>query len=77
TYQVTPNLQLFGLITNLTNNRYANFGTFAERGPIAGNLTINDPRTTTLAQPLSIYGGIRYAFGADPVPMPEPLIRKY
>ncbi|TXN03531.1 TonB-dependent receptor [Methylobacterium sp. WL103] len=77
TYQVTPNLQVFGLITNLTNNRYANFGTFAERGPVAGNLTINDPRTTTLAQPLSIYGGIRYAFGADPVPMPEPLIRKY
>ncbi|RZK81439.1 MAG: TonB-dependent receptor, partial [Methylobacterium sp.] len=77
TYQVTPNLQVFGLITNLTNNRYANFGTFAERGPVAGNLTINDPRTTTLAQPLSIYGGIRYAFGADPVPMPEPIIRKY
>ncbi|WP_375462551.1 TonB-dependent receptor [uncultured Methylobacterium sp.] len=76
-YQVTPNLQVFGLITNLTNNRYANFGTFAERGNVVGNLAINDPRTTTLAQPLSIYGGLRYAFGEAPAPMPEPIIRKY
>lgn len=77
-YQVTKNLEVFGLITNLTNNRYATFGTFAEPGAIAGNLRITDPRTTTLAQPLSIYGGIKYAFGADPAPMsPEPIIRKY
>ncbi|MCJ2057000.1 TonB-dependent receptor [Methylobacterium sp. J-048] len=77
-YQVTKNLEVFGLITNLTNNRYATFGTFAEPGAVAGNLRISDPRTTTLAQPLSIYGGIRYAFGADPVPMSaEPIIRKY
>ncbi len=76
-YQVTPQLQVFGLITNLTNNKYANFGTFAERGNVVGNLAINDPRTTTLAQPLSIYGGIRYAFGTAPAPMPEPIIRKY
>ncbi|GJD35274.1 TonB-dependent receptor [Methylobacterium aerolatum] len=77
-YQVTKNLEVFGLITNLTNSRYATFGTFAERGPVVGNLTINDPRTTTLAQPFSVYGGFRYAFGADPVPMsPEPIIRKY
>ena len=77
-YQVTKNLEIFGLITNLTNNRYATFGTFAEPGAVAGNLRISDPRTTTLAQPLSIYGGIRYAFGADSVPMSaEPIIRKY
>ncbi|KST57450.1 TonB-dependent receptor [Methylobacterium sp. GXS13] len=77
-YQVTKNLEVFGLITNLTNNRYTTFGTFAEPGAVAGNLRISDPRTTTLAQPFSIYGGIRYAFGADPVPMsPEPIIRKY
>ncbi|MCJ2049296.1 TonB-dependent receptor [Methylobacterium sp. J-070] len=77
-YQVTKNLEIFGLITNLTNNRYANFGTFVEPGAVAGNLSINDPRTTTLAQPLSIYAGLTYRFGADPVPMaPEPIIRKY
>ncbi|HEX8417076.1 MAG TPA: TonB-dependent receptor, partial [Methylobacterium sp.] len=30
-YQVTPNLQVFGLVTNLFNSRHANFGTFLER----------------------------------------------
>ena len=77
-YQVTKNLEVFGLITNLTNNRYATFGTFAETGSVTRSFSISDPRTTTLAQPLSIYGGIKYAFGPDPVPMsPEPIIRKY
>ena len=77
-YQVTKNLEVFGLITNLTNNRYATFGTFAQPGPVAGTLAINEPRTTTLAQPLSVYAGLRYAFGPDPAPMaPEPIIRKY
>ncbi|MBP32597.1 MULTISPECIES: TonB-dependent receptor [Methylobacterium] len=77
-YQVTKNLEIFGLITNLTNNPYATFGTFAQPGAVAGNLSINDPRTTTLAQPLSIYAGLTYRFGPYPVPMaPEPLIRKY
>ena len=37
---------------------------------------INDPRTTTLVQPLSAYGGVRVTWcspGADA----EPIIRKY
>ena len=76
-YQVTKNLQVFGLVTNLLNNRYATFGTFAERGPVNNVLTISDPRTTTLAQPLSVYGGVKYVFGEAPVPMAEPIIRKY
>ena len=77
-YQVTKNLEIFGLITNLTNQRYTTFGTFVEPGAVAGNLSINDPRTTTLAQPLSVYAGQTYRSGADPVPMsPEPIIRKY
>ena len=77
-YQVTKNLQIFGLVTNVTNNRYATFGTYLQSGTTVANLyPINDPRTTTLAQPLSIYGGIRYRFGEDPVPMDEAIIRKY
>ena len=52
-------MQVFALVTNLFNNRYANFGTFAETGQVAGNFVINDPRTTTLVQPLSAYGGVR------------------
>ncbi|GEL44387.1 membrane protein [Methylorubrum extorquens] len=76
-YRVDRNLELFGYMTNLTNNRYATFGTFAEPGRVAGNFVINDPRTTTLAQPLSIYGGVRYTFGEATAPMPEPIIRKF
>ncbi|GJE54029.1 MULTISPECIES: TonB-dependent receptor [Methylobacterium] len=76
-YQVTKNLQIFGLVTNLTNNRYTTFGTFFETGVVANRYPVNDPRTTTLAQPLSIYGGLRYAFGDAPPPMEEPIIRKY
>ncbi|MBP1182114.1 hypothetical protein [Methylobacterium sp. PvR107] len=43
----------------------------------SGNLPINDPQTTTLAQPRPIYTGLTYRFGANPVPMvPQPTIRK-
>ena len=76
-YRVNRNLELFGYVTNLTNNRYATFGTFFEPGLVAGRYPVNDTRTTTLAQPLSVYGGIRYTFGEAPAPMAEPLVRKY
>ncbi|SFG89596.1 TonB-dependent receptor [Methylobacterium gossipiicola] len=76
-YRVDKNLELFGYVTNLTNNRYTTFGTFFEPGLVANRYPVNDPRTTTLAQPLSVYGGIRYTFGEAPVPMAEPIIRKY
>ncbi|KMO12656.1 TonB-dependent receptor [Methylobacterium indicum] len=59
-FQLTQNVQIFGLVTNLFNNRYANFGTFLERSnDFAGRYVLNDPRTTTLVQPLSVYGGVR------------------
>ena len=77
-YQVTRNLQIFGLVTNLTNNRYASFGTFIQPNAAFANVAnLSDPRTTTLAQPLSVYGGIKYVFGEALAPMPEPLMRKY
>ena len=68
--RVTPEANPNGSLNNIA-------GVCNERGNVVGNLNINDPRTTTLAQPLSIYGGIRYAFGTAPAPMPEPIIRKY
>jgi outer membrane receptor protein involved in Fe transport len=59
-FQITENVQVFALVTNLFNNRYANFGTFLERETaFAGRYALNDPRTTTLVQPLSVYGGLR------------------
>jgi iron complex outermembrane receptor protein len=65
-------------VTNLTNNRYANFGAFIQPNAAFANVyNLNDPRTTTLAQPLSVYGGVRYVFGEGPTPMPTTLVRKY
>ncbi|MGY2052781.1 TonB-dependent receptor [Methylobacterium sp. JK268] len=59
-YQLTKEVQLFGLITNLTNTRVANFGTFIQpNASFANTYALNDPRSTTLIQPLSVYGGLR------------------
>ncbi|ACA15214.1 TonB-dependent receptor [Methylobacterium sp. 4-46] len=59
-YQVSREVQLFGLVTNLTNTRVANFGTFIEpSAAFANRYALTDPRSTTLLQPLSVYGGMR------------------
>jgi iron complex outermembrane receptor protein len=65
-YQVNENIQFFGLVNNLFDNRNASFGTFfgtatsaqlATPVPFTGN-----PRTITPLQPLSLYGGIKVTF---------------
>jgi len=63
-YQVNDNIQIFGRIANLFDRRYASFGTYFDTGgvgqPITDNLT--DPRTITLGQPRSFFGGVKFAF---------------
>jgi iron complex outermembrane receptor protein len=63
-YQVTENVQVFGKINNLFDRRYASFGTYFETGgvgqPITANLT--DPRSITLGQPVSFFGGMKVKF---------------
>ncbi len=71
-YQVTDHVQIFGLINNLTNNHYATYGTFYDTGTDAGlvnatlannaNAANPNPNTVTVAQPLSVYGGIKVTF---------------
>ncbi len=65
-YQLTDNVQFFGLINNLFNNRNATFGTFFDTGTDAQQATpvffTGNPRMATPLQPLSLYGGIRAAF---------------
>ena len=59
-FQITKNVELFGLVTNLFNTRVPSFGTFLETSAnFANRYTLADPRTTTLIQPLSVYGGMR------------------
>jgi len=63
-YQISDTIQLFGRITNLFDRRYASYGTYFDTDgvgqPITDNLT--DPRTITLGQPRSFFGGVKLAF---------------
>jgi iron complex outermembrane receptor protein len=68
-YQLTKNVQIFGLVQNLFNQHYYSAGTFFSTAgfnnstPGGANLfTFNDPRTFLPGMPLAIYGGIRATF---------------
>ena len=60
-YQLAANIELFGNIQNLFNEKYASFGTFFEptRIPFLG---LSDPRTLTPAAPLAVFAGLRVRF---------------
>jgi iron complex outermembrane receptor protein len=60
-YQITKEFQVFGLITNLFNQRYYTYGAFFELDGVAKAVTyaFSDPRTVTPAQPFAAYGGIK------------------
>ncbi len=62
TYQVTKDVQIFGLVNNVFNNKYALYGTYFETSGVANAglpITLTDPRTEVPGQPLSIYLGLR------------------
>jgi iron complex outermembrane recepter protein len=64
-YQLTPNIQAFGLINNLFDKRYALFGTFFNPQSVSNvslPIVLTDRRSEVLGSPLSIYGGIRVTF---------------
>ncbi len=65
-YQVNENIQFFGLVNNLFDNRNATYGTFfgtATSAQLATPISFSgNPRTITPLQPLSLYGGVRVTF---------------
>jgi iron complex outermembrane recepter protein len=64
-YQLTKEVQIFGLINNVFNQRYALFGTFFDPSNVANvglPVTLTDQRTEVFGAPLSVYGGIRITF---------------
>jgi iron complex outermembrane recepter protein len=64
-YQISKEVQIFALVNNLFDKRYALFGTYFEPQRVANAglpTALTDPRTEVLGQPLSIYGGIRITF---------------
>jgi len=71
-YQVLDNIQIFGMINNVTNAHYATYGTFYDTGTSArrinATLAANNSSPTrnaqaiTVAQPISVYGGVKLSF---------------
>jgi len=58
TYQVTANVQIFGLVNNLFNESYATYGTYFS----TGYLGLSNPQMQTPGQPLSAYAGVKATF---------------
>ena len=64
-YQLTKEVQIFGLVNNLFNRRYALFGTYFNPEDVANvglPVVLTDHRTEVLGPPLVAYGGIRITF---------------
>ena len=64
-YQVTKEVQVFLLLNNAFDRRYALFGTFFDPRASANvglPIVLTDRRSEVLGQPLSVYGGIRVTF---------------
>jgi len=63
-YQVAPNIQLFGLVENVTDTKYYTYGTFSPTTEVflaqAPNAT--NPRSYSPAAPIGGFGGVRITF---------------
>lgn len=56
-YRVNSNLELFGIIENALNKKYASFGLLQSTSHKTSN-----SRSWMVGQPFSVYGGLRYKF---------------
>jgi iron complex outermembrane receptor protein len=63
-YHLTDNVEIFALVQNLFDNKYATFGIFGDvtKTPLPGVATPSDPRFVSVAAPLAAYGGMRIRF---------------
>ena len=57
-YHVTKNVEVFGLVRNLFNQRYYTFGTFFQTDSFP-YLNLTDPRTFIPGAPFAAYAGLR------------------
>jgi iron complex outermembrane receptor protein len=60
-YQLSKNVELFGLVRNLFNQHYYVYGTFFETNSFP-YLNLTDPRTFVPGMPLAAYAGLRGTF---------------
>ena len=61
--RVGPGVEVYGLVRNLFDKRYASFGTLYDVGAAqALNPGLSDPRAATPALPRTFFGGVRVVF---------------
>ncbi len=63
-YDVSKNIQLYGIVNNVFDNRYSLFGTYyssSDLNAITGG-TFSDNRTVVPGAPLAAYGGVKVKF---------------
>ena len=67
-YDVTQNLQVYGLVKNLFDQRYGLYGTYFEADDVSdidvalGGPGFNDARTMSPSMPFAAYGGVRFKY---------------
>ena len=63
-FQVSHGIEVFGLVQNLFDNRYATFGIFGDvtKTPLHGVANPADRGFVSVAPPLAAYGGVRVRF---------------
>lgn len=61
-YDLTSNFQIYGIVENVFDARYATFGTFYDTGPLSAARGFSDPRTITPAAPVGVSAGGRIRF---------------
>jgi outer membrane receptor protein involved in Fe transport len=65
-YQVTKNVQFYGRVDNVFDNRYATYGTFFDTTTVPnfanGGNPFTDPRSLSPARPRAFYAGMRVTF---------------
>jgi len=64
-YDITPYLQLYALIENVTNTRARSFGTFFETNAI-NFVNFYNPKMVSVGPPTAFYAGMKWNFDAEP-----------
>ncbi len=66
TYDLTRNIQIYGIVQNLFNTKYNMLGTFYSTEGLdestGGALSFADPRSAVPAMPFAAYGGVKVRF---------------
>ncbi len=67
-YDVTDNVQIYGLIKNLFNSKYGLYGTYFEADEVTdiddelGGPGLSDPRSISPSMPFAAYGGVKVKY---------------